>query len=286
MNISGVIHTFNEERNIANAIRSLTPWVDEVIVIDMYSEDRTREIAVELGARVVLHERLQFADPARDFGISQAHGTWIMTIDADEMVPQTLASRLIQASAVNEADIVMIYFNTHIMGVPFSSAGWGIGQEVHPRFFRKGMVHFPAMVHSPHELASQARIMTLAPTAEFSILHFNYVDAHHVLQKFNRYSGLEAEGRHSRNQPTSVPRALYLSLRSFASRYFYHRGYRQGWRGLFMCAHMVMYEIAAFAKQKELEELASHGAPTQRYAKLAHELLAGYDNFQKPAPPA
>ncbi len=286
MSISGVIHTFNEERNIANAIRSLTPWVDEVVIIDMHSEDRTREIAVELGARVVLHERLQFADPARDFGVAQTRGDWVIGIDADEMVPSSLAARLLQVVKTDEADIVMIYTNAYIMGAPFSGGGWGLGQEFHSKFFRKGKVQFLSLVHSPHALATDARILKLAPKPELSLLHFNYIDAYHVLQKFNRYSSLEAEGRRSRNRPTSMLRAIYLSMRSFASRYFYHQGYRQGWRGLFMCAHMVMYEIAAFAKQKELEELASYGAPTQRYAKLAHELLAGYHNFDKPAPPA
>jgi glycosyltransferase involved in cell wall biosynthesis len=61
MSISGVIHTYNEATNIANAIGSLLPWVDEVVVIDMHSEDGTQAIAERLGARVVLHERLEFA---------------------------------------------------------------------------------------------------------------------------------------------------------------------------------------------------------------------------------
>lgn len=56
--ISAIIHTLNEESIIANAIRSVTPWVDEVLVIDMYSEDRTAEIARELGAKVFLHEKM------------------------------------------------------------------------------------------------------------------------------------------------------------------------------------------------------------------------------------
>ncbi len=50
--ISAVIITLNEEKNIANAILSLKSWVQEIIVVDMISDDRTVEIAQSLGARL------------------------------------------------------------------------------------------------------------------------------------------------------------------------------------------------------------------------------------------
>ena len=53
MKISATIVTLNEERNIARAMASLKPCVDEIVVVDSGSSDRTREIAAELGARVV-----------------------------------------------------------------------------------------------------------------------------------------------------------------------------------------------------------------------------------------
>ena len=53
MKISGTIVTLNEERNIARAIASLRLCVDEIVVVDSGSSDRTREIAAEMGARVV-----------------------------------------------------------------------------------------------------------------------------------------------------------------------------------------------------------------------------------------
>ena len=76
--ISAIIHTLNEELNIANAIRSVAPWVDEIVVIDMYSDDRTAEIARSLGARVLLHEKTGFVEPARAYAEAQALGDWIL----------------------------------------------------------------------------------------------------------------------------------------------------------------------------------------------------------------
>jgi (heptosyl)LPS beta-1,4-glucosyltransferase len=276
MSISGVIHTFNEESNIENAIRSLLPWVDEVVVIDMYSNDNTRQIAKSLGARVVLHERLAFADPAREFGIAQAQGDWIISIDADEMVPATLGTRLVQIAHRDEADIVMIFFYTFMMGAQISGGGWGLGHEIHPRFFKSGKVHFPPFVHSRHSMVEDARVLELAPVKEMAILHFNYVDVSHVLRKFDRYTTVEAEGRRAKGMSASTPHSIKAACRAFAARYIYRRGYRAGWRGLFMCALMSMYEIVTLAKHKEIEDREANGPVQSRYAKIAEELLSQY----------
>lgn len=281
MRISGVIHTLNEERNIANAIRSLTPWVHEVVVIDMHSDDGTRRIAESLGAKVVLHERLSIADPAREFGIAQAIGEWIIALDADEMIPATLAARLTRVAAEDEADIVMIFFNDFIMGAPFAGGGWGLGHESHPRFFKPGMVQYPPFVHSRHSIAKGARILKLAPDQALSIAHFNYIDASHVLRKFDRYTTVEAEGRRTRGLRASITGSVKTAIKVFFARYFYRRGYAEGWRGLFMCALMSMYEIAALAKHKELEEFETCGSVVSRYSKVADELLSAYPSGQK-----
>src|SRR5450759_1251360 len=91
--ISAVINTLNEERNLPFALRSVQDWVDEIVVVDMHSEDATRDIAKQYGARVFLHERLGYADPARAFALEQAVGDWILLIDADELIPAPLSER-------------------------------------------------------------------------------------------------------------------------------------------------------------------------------------------------
>jgi len=59
--ISAVIITYNEERNIARCIESVKPVVDEVVILDCFSQDRTREIAEQHGAKFYQEEFLGFA---------------------------------------------------------------------------------------------------------------------------------------------------------------------------------------------------------------------------------
>ncbi|MEO8272560.1 MAG: glycosyltransferase [Chloroflexota bacterium] len=65
--ISAVINTLNEEHHLGFALRSVRDWVDEIVVVEMDSDDRTAEIARSFGARVSRHDWVGYADPARTF---------------------------------------------------------------------------------------------------------------------------------------------------------------------------------------------------------------------------
>jgi len=76
----------NEERALPACLEAARPWVDEIIVVDTGSTDRTREIAASFGARV--HEwawRDDFA-AARNESLRHATGDWILALDADEVL--------------------------------------------------------------------------------------------------------------------------------------------------------------------------------------------------------
>ena len=75
MGISVIVHTLNEEKNIANCLESVK-WADEILVIDMHSTDKTREIAARYTERVLLHPPMQYADPARQFALPAASRRW------------------------------------------------------------------------------------------------------------------------------------------------------------------------------------------------------------------
>ena len=80
--IAVIILTFNEEKNIADAIRSAA-FADEVLLIDSGSTDETLAIARALGARVVQHPMKGFADQ-RNFALRETAADWVFYLDADE----------------------------------------------------------------------------------------------------------------------------------------------------------------------------------------------------------
>src|SRR5580658_318428 len=94
MQISATIVTLNEERNIARAIGSLR-CADEVVVVDSGSIDRTREIALGLGARVIEEPWRGYA-AQKNFAACCASHDWILSIDADEALSEELAAEIAQ----------------------------------------------------------------------------------------------------------------------------------------------------------------------------------------------
>src|SRR5258707_246669 len=123
------IHTLNEERNIASALRSVVSWVDEIIVVDMYSDDSTVEIARAFGAKIFLHEKTGFVEPARNFAQEKATGDWIIALDADEIIPPELSRELMKIAEDNRADICYVPRLNYFGGFPLLHSGWGPEQD-------------------------------------------------------------------------------------------------------------------------------------------------------------
>lgn len=91
MKISACLITHNEEKNIGEWLSDIQGVADEIIILDSFSQDKTREIAVQFGAKVVEKEFTNFAD-YRNQGIALASNEWILSIDADERCsPQLIA---------------------------------------------------------------------------------------------------------------------------------------------------------------------------------------------------
>lgn len=87
MNLTAVVITKNEERNIERCLKSLS-FADEVLLIDDYSTDRTVEIAKRFGAKVYKrHLNGDFASQ-RNFALLKAKNDWVFFVDADEVVPE------------------------------------------------------------------------------------------------------------------------------------------------------------------------------------------------------
>ena len=82
--ISAVINTLNAEKTVERALRSVKPWVDEIVVVDMHSDDATVDICRRYTHLVFPHERTGYVEPARNFAIDKAAGPFILVIDADE----------------------------------------------------------------------------------------------------------------------------------------------------------------------------------------------------------
>jgi len=102
--LSVIVITFNEEACIERCLRSVS-FADEIVVVDSNSTDRTRDIARELGAKVILTKDWPGFGAQKNRALAAATGDWVFSLDADEWVGPPLAAE-IKATVANPRDRV------------------------------------------------------------------------------------------------------------------------------------------------------------------------------------
>lgn len=277
MGISVVINTYNEEKNISNVIRSVRGWTDEIIVVDMYSHDKTVAIAKSLGASVFLHENLGFADPARSFAIDKAQHNWILMLDADEMVPYELSIILKNIMLSDRIDVVRIPWINYLFGKHIKYTGWGGHQDKHVRFFRKGCVTANGKIHNFLHLSEKARVLDLDLDKSLGVIHFNYRDIDHFIEKTNRYTNIESL-KIDKITPKFYLQMILVPVLEFVKRFIYRKGYKDGTYGLILSFMMMFYKFLSYAKAYQRLSSIRNGKSSAVYSSIAEKIIEEYES--------
>lgn len=264
--ISAVVHTYNEEENIGRCLASLA-WTDERIVVDMGSTDQTRALAKQNNASVLNHPYTGFVEPARNFGIEHAQGDWVLILDADEEMPQTLAAYLQRSSADDEADYFRIARKTIIFDRWIRHTGWWPDYQI--RFFRKDAVRWTPKLHGVPMTKGTGR--DIEATESLSIIHYHYTSVGQFIERLNRYSAIAAKELYMNNQRFEPSLLFTKPTREFVQRYFAWQGYRDGICGLALSLLQSFSELAVYLKLWELEKFTEHHVDMDRVLRWTGE---------------
>jgi glycosyltransferase involved in cell wall biosynthesis len=276
--ISVLIHTLNEEKNIRNCLETVK-WADEIVVVDMYSDDKTVVIASQYTEKIFYHERMGYADPARQFGLEKATKKWILIVDADELVPLRLKQKLETIITEDLGDIISVPHNNYFFGKLMRFTGWGPLQDTHHRFFKREYVFISDKIHSTFTEREDARIYEITDEKE-GFVHFNYLDIGHFLEKLNRYTTIEAKALFEANKDIKFRTAINQIISEFRKRYITLGGRKDGFRGFSLSFLMGSYRLVTYAKLKLMQEYDS-SKPAEKigeeYKKIAEDVIAEYE---------
>jgi len=114
----------NEEEHLARCLRSVKPVVDEMIVVDTGSTDRTKELARGFGAKVYDYEWTDNFAEARNFSISKASGTWVFHLDADEVISVIDYGVFRKITRLPTSKQVAFLFTTRNYTMDVNKVGW------------------------------------------------------------------------------------------------------------------------------------------------------------------
>lgn len=249
MKISACIITFNEEKNIAEAIASID-WADEILVVDSWSIDSTVETARRAGAKVLTQKWLGFSEQ-KQFAVDNATHDWIISLDADERFSVKLKDEIQHLKQLSEKDLADAYKLPRLsfyMNREIRHGGWYPDWQT--RFFnrRKGFWK-KVLVHESIQMEAGSKIETLTG----DILHYSIENAaqHHKLIG-ERYAPLAARQMFERGRRTSTLKIMTVGLTAFLQTYVLKLGFLDGLPGFCIARfaahhaylkHLLLFEI-------------------------------------------
>jgi len=242
--ISIVLNTYNAETYLAQVLEALQQF-DEIVVCDMHSTDSTQAIAKEYGARIILHDRCDICEPARNAAIQAATYDWVFILDADEIIPPALRNYLYQhTTSPNSEEALRIprknFFMGHFMHCLYP--------DYVIRFARKDCIEWPAAIHSQPII--KGKIKTIPESeSKLALVHLATNTISDRLQKTDTYTSKEV----LRRKPKKYHIGTYLikPLGRFIHIYFQKGGFRDGKAGFIYAVLNAIYKFITLAKQEE-----------------------------------
>ncbi len=242
--ITATIITFNEEDRLQEALASLA-CCDEILVVDSGSTDRTRDIAVSGGARVI-NRPWQGYSNQKNFAAEQAANEWILSIDADERLSIELADEILKwkKNGAHHSAVSMPR-RAFYLGKWINHSGWYPDRKV--RLYDRRLCRWEGdFVHE--------RMRVGGPLHRFhgDLLHFPFRDWNEQTAKIDRYTQLAAEGALSTGMRGSYPKLILGAPGAFLKSFILNLGFLDGWRGV-----AVAYQGARYVFMREFRILRS-----------------------------
>ena len=238
--LSVVVVTLNEEARLRDCLLSVA-WTDEIVVVDAQSTDKTASIAREFTDHVFVRPWPGFAEQ-KNFGLAQATGDWLLSLDADEEVPSPLKDEILATIGRCDAAVGYRIARRNVFWGRWVRHG-GLYPDWQLRLFRRGRGTF--LGHAVHE---SVRVDGPVGGLHHALVHRSYRDVSDFLQRADRYSTLAAEAWITEGRRVRRRDLVLRPLGRFLTMYVVRAGVLDGWRGFLLASLYAYYVLIREAK--------------------------------------
>jgi glycosyltransferase involved in cell wall biosynthesis len=251
--LSATLITYNEERDLPQALASLEGVADEFVVVDSGSTDCTCELARQHGARVAFHPISGF-DEQKNFAAAQASHDWVLSLDADEALSPELRSSLLAWKAGTPGCVAyQVGRRTNYLGKWIRHSGWY--PEFHLRLYRRDRARF---VGTPHDaLRAEGPVGRLAG----DLLHFTVRSLAEHYAKLEVFTTLAAEDLYARGRRRWRATMCLAAPWTFVKTLLFRLGFLDGYRGALIAWTSARY---VWMKYRKLGRLVRGGQLERR----------------------
>ena len=245
-NISVVIITYNEERNIGRCLESVKDIADDIVVVDSFSTDNTCEICSRYGARFIKHA-FEGHIEQKNWAIPQAKYPYILSLDADEILSEELRKSILEVKANWKYD--GYYFNrlTNYCGKWIRHSSWYPSRKMRLWDGRKGKWGGT----NPHDRF----ILDRRASKKFlkgDLLHFSYYSIHEHIQQINKFSDIVAISYHKEGRRAPMINIIINPIWRLFRDYIIKLGFLDGFYGFIISVNFANETFLKYTKLRRI----------------------------------
>lgn len=228
--------SYNEERDLPGFLANLVDWVDEIILVDDGSSDKTEELAKAAGDKVTFlrspRVEGEYFSHQRNKGIDAAKSDWLLHMDVDERVTPELADEILQAIKDQSKDGYRYRRLNYFMHRPMKGGGWRDWNLVHlarrEKFRFGGMFHESCHLDAPADREGQLTSL---------MVHYNEDNLEKRFRKSATYMEEMVDRVAARRRPVAFIDLFGRPLVEFSRKYFLKKGLLDGVPGFISAIH-------------------------------------------------
>jgi glycosyltransferase involved in cell wall biosynthesis len=241
--ISVCIVCRNEADKLGPCLESVR-WAEEVVLLDLDSQDGSADLARAAGARVVTHPPVPIVEAVRNVVADAATGDWVLALDPDERVSPGLAAELSRAAGRSDVDAVVVPRMNFDFGYPATSPLQR--HEPQLRMYRRGAVRWPAFPNALPEV-SEERVLRLPPRDELTLVHDRNRNIPEAIDRVRRYAPAQAQAMIDAGEVFTARRMLLTLGEKLYRHFVVSRALRDGVPGLMRAGLLVAFHLYVWA---------------------------------------
>lgn len=240
-----VILTKNEEKNIGETIENAKQITKNILILDSGSTDNTVPLAKEYRAKVIYRAWDNDFAAQRNFALQHVETEWVLYLDADERLDKDLASAVLKAIQKNDSRQYSMMRKIHAFGFTYKHGIFKPDEVL--RLFPTDSVKWVNKVHE--------KPVCDLPKENLNgfIEHYTYDSWQQWWNKAGHYTTIWAEDVYNKGKRISIGGAFFHAAYGFIRAYIIQLGFLDGWSGLYSSLQHFIYTMMKYLKLYELQ---------------------------------
>lgn len=246
--ISGLVITYNEEKNIADVIENLN-FVDEIIIVDSFSIDKTIEIISNYKNVTLIQNKFIDFTSQRNIALQNARNEWVLFLDADERISSKLKNEIIaEIENTNSKDAYLFKRKFYYNRKPIHFSGTQTDKNF--RLFKKGNAHYVSdkLVHETLEVSGTIGVL------KHKLAHYSFDNFKTYKAKMKSYGVLKGKELYLKGKKYNLLTHFSKTFFKFFKTYILRFGILDGVNGIIVC-YLQSYSVHYTYKSLRNNEL-------------------------------